>query len=58
MLRVPEEGAEERQERIRRKAQKNGNIPSEAILELAHWTIVITNIPRKRASYSEILVLL
>jgi len=58
MLRVPEEVAEERQERIRRKAQKNGDIPSEEILQLAHWTIVITNIPRKRANYSEILVLL
>ncbi|HEY2810216.1 MAG TPA: IS4 family transposase [Rhabdochlamydiaceae bacterium] len=58
MLRVPEEVAEERQERLRRKAQKNGDIPSEEILELAHWTIVITNSPRKRANYSEILVLL
>ena len=28
------------------------------LLELAHWTIVITNIPRKMASYEEILVLL
>ena len=58
MLRVPKEVAEERQERIRRKAQKNGNIPSEEVLEMAHWTIVVTNIPRKRADYSEILVLL
>src|SRR5436309_6096262 len=33
MLRVPKEVAEERQERIRRKAQKNGNIPSEEVLE-------------------------
>ena len=58
LLRVPKEVAEERQERIRRKAQKNGNIPSEEVLEMAHWTIVITNIPRKSADYSEILVLL
>ncbi len=58
MLRVPKEVAEERQERIRRKAQKNGNVPSEEVLELAHWTIVVTNIARKRASYLEILVLL
>lgn len=58
MLRVPKEVAEERQERIRRKAQKNGDVPSEEVLELAHWTIVITNIPQKRASYEEILVLL
>jgi hypothetical protein len=58
MLRVPKEVAEERQERIKRRAQKNGNVPSEEVLELAHWTIVITNIPRKRTRYSEILVLL
>jgi Transposase DDE domain len=58
MVKVPEDVAKERQERIRRTAQKNGDVPSEEILELAHWTIVITNIPCKRASYSEILVLL
>ena len=57
-VKVPEEVAKERQERIRRKAKKNGDVPSEEILELAHWTIVITNIPRKRANYAEILVLL
>lgn len=55
---VPEEVAKERKDRIYRKAQKNGDVPSEEILALAHWTIVITNIPRKRAKYSEILVLL
>jgi hypothetical protein len=58
LVKVPEEVAKERQERIRRTAQKNGNIPSEDILTLANWTIVITNIPRKQASYAEILVLL
>ena len=58
MVKVPEEVAEERKERIHRTAQKNGDVPSEEILALAHWTIVITNIARKRASYLEILVLL
>jgi len=58
LVKVPEEVAEERQERIRLKAQKNGDIPSKEILALAHWTMVITNIPRKRASYAELLVLL
>jgi hypothetical protein len=57
-LRVPKEVAEERQDRIREKARDHGYEPSEELLELAHWTIVITNIPRKRASYEEILVLL
>ena len=58
MLRVPKEVAEERQERIREKARDNGNEPTEELLELAHWTIVITNIPRKRAICEEIIVLL
>lgn len=58
MLRVPKEVAEERQARIIEKAKYNGYEPSEELLELAHWTIVITNIPQKRASYEEILVLL
>ncbi len=50
--------AEERQDRIIEKAKANGNEPSEELLALAHWTIVITNIPRKRANYEEILVFL
>jgi Transposase DDE domain len=58
MVKVPENVAKERQERIRRTAQKNGDVPSEEILALAYWTIVITNIPCKRASYAEVLVLL
>lgn len=58
LVKVPEEVAKERQARIYRQAQKHGRVPSEEILELTHWTIVITNIPRKRADYSHILVLL
>jgi len=57
-VKVPEDVAAERKERIHRKAQKNGDIPSEEILTLAHWTIVITNISRKMANYAESLVLL
>lgn len=58
MLRVPKEVAEERQSRIIEKAKANGNEPSEELLALAHWTIVITNVPRKLANYEEIIVLL
>jgi len=58
LVKVPDEVAEERKERIHRTAQKNGDVPSEEILALAHWTIVITNVARKRATYAEILVLL
>jgi len=58
MIKVPKDVVDERHERIRRAAQKHGRVPSEEVLELAHWTIVITNISRKRADYSQILVLL
>src|SRR5260370_38143034 len=58
MLKVPKEVAEERQARLWEKAKDHGYEPSEELLELAHWTIVITNIPRKMASYENILVLL
>jgi hypothetical protein len=58
MVKVPKDVVDERHERIRRAAQKHGRVPSEEVLELAHWTIVITNISRKRANYSQILVLL
>jgi hypothetical protein len=58
MVKVPKDVVDERHERIRRAAQKHGRVPSEEVLELAHWTIVITNISRKRADYTQILVLL
>lgn len=58
MVKVPREVAEERQKRIRENAQDHGRAPNEELLALAHWTIVLTNIPRKMASYKEIIVLL
>jgi IS4 transposase len=58
MLKVPDDVAKERQKRIREEARDHGRVPTEELLELAHWTIVITNIPRKMAGYEEILVLL
>jgi len=58
LVRVPKEVAEERQKRLWEEARDHGRVPSEELLELAHWIIVITNIPRKIANYEEILVLL
>jgi Transposase DDE domain len=58
LVKVPEEVAEERKERIRKNAQKDGREPSEELLRLAHWTILLTNIERKRADYTHVLVLL
>jgi hypothetical protein len=58
LVKVPEDVAKERQERLRRSAQKHGRAPSEEVLAMTHWTIVLTNIPKKRADYSHVLVLL
>jgi len=58
MVKVPKEVVDERHKRIHRAAQKHGRVPSKEVLALAHWTIVLTNIARKCADYSHILVLL
>ncbi len=58
MLRVPKEVAEERRARIREAAQGQGRIPDEQVLWLADWTIVLTNVPRRRLSSEQVLVIL
>lgn len=58
IVKVPEEVAEARKKRIIRNAEKHNNTPSEEVLRMTHWTIVLTNIPKKRADYTQILVLL
>jgi hypothetical protein len=58
MLRVPKEVADERRARILRAAQAHGRIPDEEVLFLADWTIVLTNVPRRRLSIEHVLILL
>jgi alkanesulfonate monooxygenase SsuD/methylene tetrahydromethanopterin reductase-like flavin-dependent oxidoreductase (luciferase family) len=58
MVRVSEEVAQQRRKRIREAAQDHGREPSEEVLYLAGWTIVVTNVPRARLSLPEALVLL
>lgn len=58
MVRVSEEVAEQRRKRIRERAQDHGTKPSEDLLYLAGWTIVVTNVARARLSLPEALVLL
>lgn len=41
--------------RMKAKKQSCGHNPSKAVLELMDWTIFITNIPRPKASFTEIL---
>jgi len=58
MVRVSEEVAQQRRKRIREAARDHGREPSEEVLYLAGWTIVVTNVPRARLSLPEALVLL
>jgi hypothetical protein len=58
MVRVSEEVAKQRRERIREAARAHGREPSEEVLYLAGWTILVTNVPRARLSLPEALVLL
>jgi hypothetical protein len=58
MVRVSEEVAEQRRKRMRERAQDHSTQPSEELLYLAGWTIVVSNVPRARLSLPEVLVLL
>jgi hypothetical protein len=58
LVKVPQEVVDERRARLTRTAQKHGREPSEESLYLAQWTIVITNVSRQQADFSEVLVLL
>jgi hypothetical protein len=56
--RVPQEVADQRRQRIRDAYRKNGRQPSEKLLQLAQWTIVLTNISASQLSLQEALRLL
>jgi len=58
MLRVPQAVAQERRAHIREVAQAHGRTPNEEVLWLADWTIVLTNVPRRRLSTEQVVVLL
>src|ERR1700694_2297136 len=57
-LRVPQPVAEERRCRIREAAQAHGRKPDAEVLYLADWTIVVTNVPRRRLSSEHVLLIL
>lgn len=54
--RVPQEVADQRRRRIRAAARDRGQTPSAASLELAAWTILLTNCPAELLSLEEALV--
>lgn len=55
---VPEEVAIKRQQATRRKAQKHGRKVNPLLLDLANWTLILTNIPQEELSIPEAVVLL
>ena len=58
LVKVSEEVAQQRRERIRETAAAHGREPSADVLYLAGWTLAVTNVPRARLSLPEALVLL
>ena len=58
MLRVPKEVADKRREDLLRDAQRRQQPISEQTLQLADWTILVTDAPAKRLRFEEALVLL
>ncbi len=56
--RVPQEVAALRQERIRAYAQDHGKPINPLVWELAHWTLVLTNVPVRMLSFEQVLALL
>ena len=56
--RVPQEVADQRRQRIRDTYRKHGRQPSEKMLQLAEWTLVLTNVPVTLLSLPDALLLL
>jgi Transposase DDE domain len=58
LLRVPKEVADKRREDLLRDAQRRQHTISEETLQLADWTMLVTDVPAKRLRFEEALVLL
>ena len=56
-VRLPAQVAAERRRRLRREARKKGQTVSGARLQLAAWTIFVTNVPPAKLSVEEVLVI-
>lgn len=56
--RVPAEVAAQRQARIRAEAEDHGKPIHPLVWELAHWTLVLTNVPGAMLNFSQVLALL
>lgn len=58
MIRVPGEVAERRRQNLHEDASRRGRAVSERALELADWTILLTDTPAKHLRLEEALILL
>jgi hypothetical protein len=56
--RVSEQVAAARQEQVREYARTHGKPVNELALELAHWSIIVTNVPTRMLSASQAFLLL
>lgn len=56
--RVPEEVAIKRQERLREEARVHQKPVSERSMQMAHWTLVVTNVPACMLSFEQVFALL
>ena len=55
--RVPQEVADQRRRRLRAEAKRRGRQPNAVLLELAEWTLLVTNVPQEMLTVAEALVL-
>ena len=58
MLRVSKEVAQQRREELEQEAKDKGQQVSQEQWDLAEWTLVITNVPRRLLSTQEMLIVL
>jgi len=55
--RVPQEVVQQRHERIRETARQNQTTPSQRALELAHWTIYLTNVSESQLTAKDVFIM-
>jgi hypothetical protein len=56
--RVPEEVAKKRQERLREEARLHQKPVSQRLMQMAHWSLVLTNVPESMLSFEQVFALL
>jgi hypothetical protein len=56
-VRVPQEVADQRRRKLKNQARSKGKTVSKARLDLADWTMFVTNVPKDKLSVKEALVL-